>query len=301
MGDFKIMKKITTDDCKKYLDEVYCVSDWKRKKKFRTENGFVARDFTRCDGMIYRVLTDKSDSQIIVAEEYEEDVAVSGKSSNKIKRLDCTAGHKGTASFIVQLESKDGQGDGGNVWVDKNGKVTETDDNRIRVGEHISKLSERGIYIDDIMGMCDGPCEDYAGLIAYFEDGTVMGDDHDSSMEEKIFFKAFGMKIEKSPKRLENERKEKEIEQEKLNARTPEQKYIDEHFNEAIDKIKKLPEFNVAWLISKYMKGYNNHMLVAPVKLFDGREHVLSSEYLRAYLVNERTYGLIKDIMEIKI
>lgn len=212
----------------------------------------------------------------------------SGESSSlcEIDFIECCVDGDKQACFMVCTEN-------GTICVDEKGIVLHGEVGGVGEGDHVSEFPGKGIYIDHVLGEC-GTCEDETSIRIHFKDG------HSTTNEEEAFFRAFGLKPTQSPKQIKEAVEYAKECEERLARRTPEEVYVDEHIDEVQAKIKIMPEFNVAWLLSKYLRGYKGVLGLSKVKLFDGREVILASEYLKAYLIAERKYELVKEVMELK-
>ena len=311
---------MNTEYCKKILTETFG-GKFKRTRKYK-EGGETIREFTRGTDT-FKVVTNEGDTGVIKYFMVDSKPLIVNDASeipNDQQEM------KEWLDGEIARNSKAGTG---TITVPKNKYLfalcnCDYNDNCFMVNieplKHWKKEHHLAdTYEDDESEEIEAVCRDI-GLSSDCESQYSFDDQAMTKTEAKKLLLARGFcenreftefitADEPTEKECRDERKQEQeeneqykIEQEvKLKARTVEQVYVDENIEQAKQKLKILPEFTIYWLVSKYMRGYGGFLAVSPVKLSDGREVVLSSEYLRAYLVNERKYELVKDIMEEKV
>lgn len=285
--------KINTDGCKKALYARYGSVNWKRISKRKVDNT-VVREFTN-GAYNAKVTTSNDDSVILDIERLGEqdtgDICPCKKlPAGKYYFAMCNCDYNDNCFNVMIEPAKHWKEEGclADTYEDEESEEIEAACKEVGLlgdmestysfKQKITKTEARKLLLD--IGFCEN--QEFTKFITEDEPPErecrqAVANEHKEDEERKL---------REETRKLE---------------RNPDEVYVDEHISEAIAKLKKLPEFNVYWLVSKYMKGYQKPLLVSTVKLHGGKEIVLSSEYLRAYLVNERGYELVKEIMDIPI
>lgn len=279
--------KLSTEICKEKLIDEFGAGIYKRINK-RKEGEKTVREFSRGDGISYVVISDSDDNVIEKVEKVER------------KPFKTVPKNK----YYFALVNVDYNDNCFSVYIEPRKHWEE---------EHC--LADH--YEDEESEEIEAVCRDI-DLLGDME-SIYSFDRPITKAEAKELLLSRGFAFSKAVQDFmtEDEQSEKECrawrekekkddaeykakEEEKRKTRTPEQVYVDEHIGEAMAKLKNISDYNSYFLVSKYMGGYKGNLLVATVKMYDGKEMVLPSEYLRAYLVNERKYELIKELMELK-
>ena len=103
--------------------------------------------------------------------------------------------------------------------------------------------------------------------------------------------------IEEDKRKEEKWKKEKE---QRLISRSDLEVYVDEHINEAIEYLPWLNEVNLVKLLVKYAMNKQVMVLASPVVLPNGQDYIPKFEYIKAVLLDERSYDLTEEILAIK-
>jgi hypothetical protein len=290
--------KINTKFCKEILKAEYKEDGWKREKKYKNDKGEVCRVFTN-GNKTAEINTGKNDASLENIE-LIVDGGSGAKSKANIKKVP-----KNKFLFAIAYNSEEWYNPShlviyiGTVknWEDEgclDDYYSDRDWNILAPVLEELKLSEsmESIYQADFVITKEELTKQMLerGFKEDVEFTEAMTSD-DETEEECIE----GVKRNEA-KQKEDDKKEKE----RLVSRSDLEVYVDENINEALAYLPFMTEVNMVNFLVKYVDGKQNMMLVAPVTLSNGQEYVPRFEYAKATLVNERSYDMVKEILDAK-